>query len=174
MIVGACVGFYQTLIAIMWLLGSRFLFGNRNFVHVSGTWFGSKCCLERSVQILFDSGCKCRRRLDRWRKCLCLSLKWCCSHSWLHNVDVFPKIGGMSVWDFAMVVVNFCVEFVVVEKLRWNNSETSMEVWVVSDEVIKSVWSEGEIRDVKFWLCYGHVVVKELELTESKSLVSGK
>ena len=80
----------------------------------------------------------------------------------------------MSVWNFAMVVVNFCVEFVVVEKLSWNNGETSMEVWVVSDEVIKSVWSEGEIRDVKFWLFYGHVVVKELELTESKSLVSGK
>ena len=48
-VVGAFVGFNQTLIEGSWLLGSRFLFGNRNFVHISGTWIGGKSCLERSV-----------------------------------------------------------------------------------------------------------------------------
>ena len=82
-VVGAVVGFSQTLWGSWWLRRCRFLSGDRNCVHFSGTRIGVKCWLERIVQIFLDSGRICRRRLDRWRRnCRCLSLMCCCSQSW--------------------------------------------------------------------------------------------
>jgi len=63
----------------------------------------------------------------------------------------------MSIWNVAMFVDDFGVEFVSVLESSRNDCELSMEVGVVIDEVIKFVGSKSKIRDGKVWLFYGHV-----------------